>query len=938
MRTNLAIKFFIIIGLLPLLGFQAEILRDETEGYLFRSATDTLEIPQRGVESPFMVREVPADTLMPPVATADTLLIPDIPSDAAEDTMAVEPPRQTGAGFILDTRVEYSAVDSIPFDIRNQVVYLFGDAEMTYGSINLKAAFIRIDFRTKELFATGLPDSLGQLQGKPVFVDGNESFQSITLRYNFETQRGRTTQVFTEEADGFLHGDVVKIMETREIHVSGGKYTTCDDPNPHFHISFSRAKIIPNDKIIASAPRLTIENVKTPLILPFGFFPNKRGQASGILIPSYGETNNRGFYLENGGFYWGINDFVDLSLRGDIYTRGSWAARMGSTYRVRYRYNGAFNLNYAINILGERDLPGYERNRDFRVIWNHNQDPKARPNSVFRANVNAGSSAYNRFNPTTSNDYLSNTFSSNVSYSANWAGRYNFSANMRHSQNTQTQRVDLGLPEIAFSVARFYPFRRQNPQGRLRWYEDITMNYTMNARNQITAHEDDMFTSRMFDDMRNGVQHNIPLSHNMRVLRYFNLSNSVSYNMRWYFQQVEQRWEFDPDGTPTTQMPIPGQLVRDTIRGFNAVHDFNYSASLNTRLYGLMQFRRGPVRALRHVVSPSFGFSYRPDFADPFWGYYGEFYDPNRRQPEVRYSRFEGSLYGTPAAGRSGSLNLGITNNLEMKVRSRRDTISGERKIALIENLSVNTSYNLAADSLNLSDIRLSGRTRLFGQFDLTYSSTWSPYAVDEEGNIYNKFLWEVEDKFLQMINTSWGVNFNYRLNSKTSRSGLAPGSGMGRNQGALPGMGMDFGDDGLGDDDDLPTALPQATALPVGEIDFSVPWSLNFSYSFNYNSRFNRLLLETDRTYIQTLSFSGDVSLTPKWRIGVRSGYNFDDKKLTYTSVDIYRDLHCWELLINWVPFGFRQSYNLTLRVKSSVLQDLKLTRRTHHLDRAFQ
>ncbi len=904
-------------------------------GLYFNQTTllaDTLISPELTVDQAMTNDTLPVITDFSEI-DSDTIFITDFEQEI-NDTLPEQEVRQTGTAFILDTRVEYSAKDSIPFDIKNQIVYLYGDAEMEYGNINLTAAYIMIDFRKKELFASGLPDSLGILQGNPVFIEGSQNFESKELRYNFETQRGRTVQVITEEADGFMHGEVVKMMEDRVIHVSSGKYTTCDNPEPHFHISFNRAKVIPNDKIITSAPRLTIAGVHTPLILPFGFFPNTQGQASGILVPSYGEASNRGFYLENGGFYWGVNDYVDLSIRGDIYSRGSWAARLGSTYRKRYKYNGSINLNYAINILGERDLPGYERSRDFRVQWSHGQDPKARPNSVFRANVNAGSSSFNRFNPTTASDYLSNTFSSNISYSANWAGRYNLSVNARHSQNTLTQRVDLSLPEMAFSVSRFYPFRRRSPQGKLRWYEEITMNYNMNASNRISVLEDELFTSAVFDNMKSGVQHAVPLSHSFRVLRHFNLSNSLNYNERWYFEKIERRWESDPNNDfSDPDGPIPGQVITDTLGGFYAVRDFSYSTSLNTRVYGLMQFQRGPVTALRHVVSPSLSFSYRPDFADPFWGYYGFYNDPNREQP-VRYSHFEGGTYGVPGAGRSGSISLSVSNNLEMKVRNRRDTITGERKIALIDNLSVSGSYNLAADSLNMSDIRVSGRTRLFGQFDITYGGTWSPYAVNEQGTRINRFLWEDGQKLLQRTNTTWSLSFNYNLSSgnRSSRQGPSPTQQDNAHRG-MAGI-MENGINGNGFDEEE-SEIDET--LPPGIIDYSIPWSLRFSYNFSYNAPVDRRTLTTNRSYRQNLNFSGDLSLTPNWRIGLSSGYNFDENKFTYTSVDIYRDLHCWELLINWIPFGFRQSYNLTLRVKSSVLQDLKLTRRTHHLDRAF-
>jgi hypothetical protein len=867
------------------------------------------------VEAMNLVRadlSLPSDTIdinaPQPVVPADTLS-----PDGENQEMPEPPPRKRGSGVILDQVVDYSARDSIRFDIRRQVVHLYGDAEMKYGKIKLKASYVTIDFRSKELYATGMPDTTGVIAGNPVFEEGDQSFESRELRYNFETQKGRTVKVITEEADGFLHGDVVKIMESRVIHVQHGKYTTCDNPEPHFHITFARAKILPNDKIISSAPQLTIMGVRTPLILPFGLFPNTRTQASGVLIPSYGETNNRGFYLENGGFYWGISDYIDLSIRGTIYSRGSWATHLGSNYNKRYKYSGGLTLNYAINILGERNLPNYQRERDFRITWQHRQDPKAHPNHVFSANVNAGSSQYNRFNPTTSRDYLSNTFSSNISYSANWGGRYNFSANARHSQNTITQSVDLSLPELTFSVARFYPLRRKNPQGRLRWYEEITMSYNSNASNQITVKEEQMFTQAMFSNMKNGVQHVIPISHSFRVLKHFNLSNSINYNERWYFEKIEQSWNND----------LRRAVASDTIQGFYAVRDFNYSAGLNTRLYGMLMLKNGPVTAVRHVLSPSLGFTYRPDFADPFWGYY-QYYEGAGGVP-VRYSPYQNSRYGVPAAGRSGALNFSLTNNLEMKVKSRRDTIKGERKISLIDNLTLSSGYDFARDSLNLSDLRISGRTRLFGQFDITYASTWSPYAVNQAGRPVNTYLWDSgQDKFLQLRNSSWNLNFNYNLSSK--KKGASPATPPPGLPGtAFPGRGIH----GEAEDDMIPPTM-------AGIVDFSVPWNFRATYSFNYNTSY--LLRVPTRNYTQNLSFSGDFNLTPKWRMGFTSGYDFTHKDITYTSVDIYRDLHCWELTINWIPFGFRQSYNLTLRVKSSVLQDLKLNRRTHHLDRAFQ
>lgn len=932
MGTNLRFKFFAFVFLIFISGMQ-----------LFSATAGAMQ-----VQPPQVPDTVPGRTRSSaPIALPDSLASPrapfipsavsdTIPADNSEaDSLVLQVPvRQTGSGTILDTRVDYSAVDSIFFNVRDRKVYLYGSADLVYGEIHLEADYVEIDFKRNELYASGLPDSTGVVQGLPLFTEGDQSFQSKEMWYNFESKRGRTLQVFTEEADGYLHGEVVKIQPSKIIHVQDGKFTTCDDPNPHFHIGFRKAKILPEDKIITSLAYLVIAGVPTPLVVPFGFFPNKRGQASGILMPSYGETSNRGFFLENGGFYWGINDYVDLSLRGDIYTRGSWAAKVGSNYRVRYRYSGSLNLTYAINILGEEGLPDYSRNRDFRVVWSHNQDPKARPNSVFRANVNAGSSQASRFNPTSEQDYLSNTFSSNVSYSASWAGRYNFSANFRHSQNTINKTVDLSLPEIAFSVNRLHPFRRKDARGEPKWYENITMNYTMNARNEIRTVDSLLFQKETWSRFRNGVNHTIPISHSTRVLKHFNLSNSFNYNERWYFSTIEKRW--DPEamfvqGGDT----LFGREAIDTISGFKAARDFNYSASLNTRLYGMLQFRRGPIRALRHVMSPNLSFNYRPDFGDPFWGYYKNYYNP-RDDREVQYSIFEQGIYQGPQANRSGSLNFSLGNNLEMKVRNRRDTTAGgERKIALLDNFSINGGYDIARDSLKFSDIRVSARTRLFNNFDITYSSGWTVYDTDSVGRSINRFLWDTDKKLLKLNNTNWSLGFNYSLSSKKQPAALGgdqlrgPAGGQ---MGGQPGLDEGGGEDG--------GEIPGEELMPLSPagVDYAVPWSLQFGYTFNYNSRYNYREERFDRNLVQSLNVNGSVNLTPKWRIGFRSGYDFERKEITYTSVDLYRDLHCWEMTLNWIPFGFRKSYNLTIRVKSQMLQDLKITKRTHHLDNAFQ
>ncbi len=897
MCTKITIRFFILFMLL---------LSQAWFSLLY--AQETLEV----------------DTL-PALPGEETILFQDTIVDYAPDEEEEEPERIEGTSVILEDKVVYTAEDTIFHDIRNQKVYIYGNADLRYVDMHLTADFIEIDFNTNELFASGLADTAGVIQGRPVFSEGDQSFQSDELRYNFETRRGRTIGVVTEEADGFVHGEVVKLQPTREVHVADGKYTTCDHHEPHFHIAFRRAKIIPDDKIVSSLAFLVIRDVPTPLFLPFGFFPNRRGQASGILVPSYGESRNRGFYLENGGFYWGINEYIDLSIRGDIYSRGSWALRLGSDYNVRYRYRGNINLGYAINVLGERNLPGYQRSRDFRIQWSHAQAPQAHPTRNFRANVNIVSAQTSRFNPVSDDDYLSNTFSSNISYSRSWANRYNLSANLRHSQNTNTRMVDLTLPDISFSVSRFYPLRTNSSPADMRWFEDINMTYNMSARNQVNIADSLLFTEEGFSSFRSGVRHEIPISYSTRVLNHFNFSSSINYNERWYFSTIRESWEASEANDKM------GEVVRDTISEFAAIRDFNVTTGLSTRLFGMMQFQRGPVTALRHVMSPNIGFSFRPDFADPSWGYFDTYYDPVKEE-EVRYAIFQDGIFGGPQPGRSGNINLSISNNLEMKVRNRRDPDAEERKIVLVDNFRISTGYDIARDSLNFNDIRVSGRTRLLDNFDISYSSSWTFYARNEEGQLIDKFLWNTNDRLLQLNNTNWGLNLNYNLSSARRGNGNgSAGSEAAQSGGDAPGLTTP------GQNNNGLSSQEMSEMTPASGVDYSVPWNLSFTYSFDYRSRYQHAQDRMDRNYIQSLSVRGDIQLTPNWRIGFRSGYDFDNHQLTYTSIDVHRDLHCWEMTFNWIPMGFRQSYNFTIRVKSSVLQDLKLTRQRHHLDRQF-
>lgn len=845
------------------------------------------------------------DTVRQSIVLADSLSI-DLSNQS--DTSGVSKTQNTGSikkKSDLEAKVTYKAMDSLRFSVRSKKVFLFNESEVNYQKTNLTAGFIQMDFATNNVFARGTKDSLGVESGTPEFKDGDQSFKARTINYNFKTRKGLIQRVKTQDGEGFLHGERVKKMPDESINLQAGGYTTCNLDHPHFAFRFNKAKVIPDNKIVTGPTYLTIEDVPTILFLPFGLFPNKKNQKSGIIIPTYGESASRGFYLENGGYYWAINDYLDLQVTGDIYTRGSWSIEPTMRYANRYKYNGSFALALARNITGEEGDPGYSNRRDFSVRWNHSQDPKARPNSSFSANVNIVSSKFNQYNPASFEDYLSSTFQSGVAYQTNFNGKYFLSINSNYTQNTRDNSVSLTLPQVSLTANRFTPFRRKETVGQLRWYENITVNYSMNAENRINTYDTLLFTKQSLKDMNYGIRHAIPISSTIKVLKYFNLTNSINYNERWYFQSIRKNWTNDTLITATDT--IAGYVHTDTLYGFNAARDFSFSSSLNTRIYGMYNLRIGPILAIRHVVNPSISFSYNPDFSSDFWGYYKP-YQKDAAGTMADYSIFEGLIYGSPTKGRSGRLGFSISNNLEMKVRNRNDTITGSKKIVLIENLSLSTSYDFARDSLRWSKVMLSGRTTLFNNLNITYASTWDPYILDSTGKRnLNKFEWDVNRRLLRHDNTSWYFAMNWDWKSTTKKKNTNPSP--------------------LADDPEYMHSL----ANPDNYVDFNVPWNLGVSYNLRYTALHNYqgYVHDVERKLLQTIQVRGGFSLTPKWKFTFNSGYDMESKKVSLTNISIYRDLHCWEMRFNWVPLGGLKSWNFQINVKSSVLQDLKLTKK---------
>ncbi len=830
----------------------------------------------------------------------------------------------TAAAGILDTvpeagsgqlqyPVSYGATDSIRMDFTTRKAHLYGNytnATLQYQKIEQESGYLEFDFSKSLLYARGFTDSTGKVINPPVFREGEREFKAKEMYYNMKTKQGFIRWVVTNEGEGYILGDSILKQSNDHINISSGSYTTCNDhEHPHFDIYFRKAKVIPKDKIITGPAILRIEGIPTLLFVPFGFFPNKKGQTSGILIPSYGDAANRGFFLENGGYYFAINDYVDLALRGDIYSRGSWGLKAESVYKKRYRYSGRVSASYAVTKLTDKDSPDYERIENMFFKWSHMQEPGAHPTRRFSANVNVGSSDYNSYNPTTTSDYLTNTYSSNISYSTQIAGIFNLNAAMTHNQNTLTREFQVKAPDISLStLQRIYPFKRKKSTGKARWYEEINLSYSLVSQNALIT-TDTMLKYTQLRDFNNGIQHSIPVQSNFNIGGWLNVTNSIQYTERWYFRHYEKSWNngilIQGDDT------LNGYLDTDTVYGFKAARNYSFTSNWGTRMYGFYDFTRGPVTTLRHVMSPSLSFNYTPDFAAQRYGYYAYYQTPGVSGPILnRYSIFETLVYGSPPAGESGRVGFSIGNNLEMKVKSDKDT-TGIRKVVLLEGLTLSGSYDIARDSLNWSPLSLSGYTTLFKNLRINFSGAWDPYQVDTLGRRINRFEFERSGKFFRRTSSEMTLSFSYMLSSKDQSA----------KQSALV-------------EPEDQAEVSEITAHPDHYIDWTNPWRFSLNYNYRFSSVLTAVTNKREQQHIQTLGIQGDFNLTPKWKIEIETGVDIMAKELSFTRLRLWRDLHCWDMSLDWIPLGPRKSYMMTLKVKSSVLQDLKVTRKTDWRD----
>ena len=787
----------------------------------------------------------------------------------------------------IDKIVYYSAADSTVNDLQRRYTYLFGDAVVKYEDMELRADYIEIDFRNNELYASGVLDSSGVLRGNPVFKQGEMEYKAREIKYNFTTQKGKISYVITTEDEGFIHGEQVKKMGDKEAFIKNGKYTTCDLEHPHYEIAFTKAKIIQHDKIVIGPAYLSFTGVPTPLALPFGFFPLEKARRSGLVMPSIGESSSLGFYLQDLGFYFGINDNIDLLLSADIYTRGSWAVKAQSNYVYRYKCQGKVQAAFSQTYLGERLIDStWRHSNDFKIFWNHQQDIKSHPTTRFNAHVDIVSSNYSKYNMTSTNDYLSNQYTSSINVSTSARDIFFMDATLSYSQNTNTKAINMKLPDISMSVIQFYPFRKKNKVGSLKWYDNISLKWTSMFTGQIDTYDSLFFKPETWTNMNVGMMHTVPLVVPIKIAKLINWNTTVTLTERWYLQNYTRDMSID-----TVDDVTYGVVNRYFHRGFDALHDLNVSSNLTTKIYLMYTFKKGGLYAIRHVVSPVLNLTYQPAFNKSTRKQYFD----SIRGEYVEYSIYDGAIFGNGTQQTQALVQLSFGNNIEIKVRSKRDTITGFKKISLFDNLNISMHYNIAADSLNWSTLNVSGRSTLFKQLYLTFNFVFDPYIINEYGVRCNITEWKANHRLFRLSSTNFSVALNWRIDQNSFKKKKT--------------------DNSSGQQKDGRNRLP---------------WSFTFNYNFSYGLTDNIYFYRMEDTalynhnMVHTINVLGEFYVTKKWKIGFATGYDFVHKSLSYTSVDVYRDMHCWEMAFSWIPFGYRKGWRFTINVKANVLKNV--------------
>lgn len=839
----------------------------------------------------------------------------------------------------LDNAVAFSAKDSVVL-VGNNLAYLFGEGTVDYGQYKLNADQIRMVMDSTTVYAIGTPDTTGEIKGKPVFQDGGEQYESKSMSFNFKNQRGFITDVVTEQGEGYIVGGRAKKMEDGSFFTEDAIYTTCDEhDHPHFYMKVTKGKMRPGKDVVSGPAYMVVADVPLPIALPFGYFPFNKEYSSGIIFPSFGDDYNRGFYARNGGYYFAFSDYVDLALTGEIYTKGSWGITGRSSYKKRYKFNGSFNISYISTVMGDKGLPDYSKQNNFQVVWSHSMDQKANPNLNFSASVNFSTSGYTRndLNSYYNSSFTENTKSSTVNLTYRFPGtKWSASASMNISQRTQDATLAVSFPNLNVTMSQTAPFKRKKAAGAERWYEKIKMSYSGQFQNSLTAKQDEFFHKNLIKDWRNGMRHSIPVSATFSVLKYINLSPSLSMNDRMYTSKIKREWD-----------PNKSAEVADTCYGFYNLFDFSASLSADTKLYGFfkpMKFLGDKVQMIRHVLTPSLSFSYSPDFSAPFWGVYGQYSYLNNNGENItkKYNYFSHGAMGSPGSGMSSALSLTLSNNLEMKVKSDQDS-TGMKKISLIENLSLSQSYNFAADSMNWSNLNTSILLRLTKNFNLNLSATWDPYtyALNSSGQPVrvNKTRLQAHKGWVKL--TSTGTSFSYTINNATFKK-----KDKNNDKNKKDSFDGDYDDDYDDDDSDFGDVTSNRNRNnnqreeekqndADGYTPWECPWSLSFNYSVNYGlGDFNYQKMDYNGKFTQNFSVSGNIRPTKNWNISASCSYDFQAKKIAYMNLNISRDMHCFTMSCSIIPVGIYKSFNFNVAVKSSLLSDLKYDKQSTRLN----
>ena len=857
---------------------------------------------------------------------ADTTSVPEISdslravrdSMARVDSLAAADSVNMLSKSSLEAPAFTTARDSIVEDFSDgkRMIYYYGDVSVTYANMKLTADYMEYDLKNQTLYARGTKDSTGVITGQPVMEQGDQSYTMEEVRYNFETRKARINNMITQEQDGILHGKNIKMMPDNSINITNGKYTVCDCEEPHYYLHLTAAKVMtkPDQKTVFGPAYPVIADVPLPIGLPFGFIPKRPDRATGILFPTFGEEQSRGFYLRDAGVYFVIGDYFDIALTGDLYTLGSWAVDLNSRYKVNYKFNGSFALTYSNDQAGEKGSPDFFQTRNFSVRWTHSQDAKARPGTSFSASVNFSSPSNSKYNSTDVQQALQNQISSSISYSKNWNGKFNLSINGLHSQNSRDSSYSFTLPNVTFSVTKFYPFKQKVRVGKEKWYEKFSLGYNTSFQNRINFKASEFKQPGLLDKFQNGMAHNFQIGlPNFTAFKYINITPSITYGMNWFFRKTEK--EYNPETNRVED--VKGKAFST----FGATHNYSGGISMSTRVYGMFNFgQHRRIQTIRHVVSPSLSASFSPEKGTHFNGWRTLTYtDKNGVEKTQDYNIYAGQINSAPGKGKTASLNFSLGNNFEAKVRDLKDTTgTGSKKIKLIDQLNFNTGYNFLADSLRMSNVGVTMSTSVFGKLGISANANFDPYAVlvdksNPSGRRINKFALNAGQGLLRMNNAS--VSLSYSL----SGDGKINGNDGTKQAGGNPA------------DNYTRIYYHPITGeyIPGGWLYYTnpnVPWSVNFNYSYSYRSgwQYSNGQVIKKNTHTQTLGVSGNIKLTPRLSLNMSTGFDLMALKMTTTQLSARYDLHCFNIDVSWVPTGQWESWSFRIAANAAALADL--------------